>query len=185
MKKIGYLSGILLFLLCTVAMTDTNKKNLYTFEANTLEGKKFDFTSLKGKKVLIVNVASECGYTPQYKQLQELWEKYGPTGKFAILGFPCNQFGGQEPGTAKDIQLFCQKNYGVTFQMMEKIDVKGDKQHPLYKWLTHQSENGLEDSEVRWNFGKYLVNADGSLHGHVSHSESPLNETIINWIEAK
>ena len=185
MKKTGIFTGLLLLLMCSVAMTDKTEKTLYAFEANSLDGKKIDFSSLKGKKVLIVNVASECGYTPQYKDLQALWNKYGATGKFAILGFPCNQFGGQEPGSAAEIQQFCTANYGVTFQMMEKIDVKGEKQHPLYKWLTLKTENGKEDSEVKWNFAKYMIDENGNLHGHLAHGESPLSEKIIKWIEGK
>jgi glutathione peroxidase len=185
MKKAAYFSGILLFLLCSIAMTTTTDKNLYSFKANALDGKPFDFSSLKGKKVLIVNTASECGYTPQYKDLQALWEKYGSTGKFAILGFPCNQFGGQEPGTAVEIGQFCSQNYGVTFQMMEKIDVKGDNQHPLYKWLTQKAENGVEDSQVKWNFNKFMVDENGQLIRHLGSGESPMGETITKWLDGK
>lgn len=185
MRKIILPAIIFLTVISMSFQSGTPTKTLYDFKAKTLDGKDFDFSSLKGKKVLIVNTASECGYTPQYKELQELYDKYGKGGKFAILGFPCNQFGGQEPGTATEIKTFCTKNYGVTFQMMEKVDVKGDKQHPLYKWLTSKSENGVGDSEVKWNFGKYMINADGTLHGYAPSKELPNGELIVNWIEGK
>lgn len=160
-------------------------KTLYDFKAKTLDGTDFDFSTLKGKKVLIVNTASECGYTPQYKELQEVYAKYSKEGKFTILGFPCNQFGEQEPGTATEIKTFCTKNYGVTFQMMEKIDVKGEHQHPIYKWLTTKTENGVEDSEVKWNFNKYMIDENGKYAGHAASKELPNSERIINWIEGK
>lgn len=165
--------------------TSTPAKTLYDFKAKRIDGKDFDFSTLKGKKVMIVNTASECGYTPQYKELQELYAKYQPTGKFEIIGFPCNQFGEQEPGSNATIETFCTKNYGVTFQMMEKIDVKGDKQHPLYKWLTTKSENGVEDGEVRWNFYKFLINEKGEYVSHASSKELPNSERIVKWIEGK
>lgn len=166
-------------------MTDGTTKTIYDFKAKTLEGTDFDFSSLKGKKVIIVNVASECGYTPQYKELQELYDKYGKTGKLAILGFPCNQFGEQEPGDAAQIKDFCTKNYGVTFQMMEKIDVKGDKQHPLYAWLTQKALNGKEDTNVLWNFCKYLIDEKGNYVENYSFKVAPNDEKIVNWIEGK
>lgn len=169
-----------------VSMTSTEeKKNLYDFKAKTIDGTEYDFSQLKGKKVLIVNTASECGYTPQYEGLQALHEKYDSTGKFAIIGFPCNQFGGQEPGTSTEIKTFCTKTYGVTFQMMEKIDVKGENQHPLYKWLTNKSENGVEDSEVKWNFNKYAVDENGNYVKHYGSGVEPMSEEITNWIEGK
>lgn len=176
----------LLFLLviCMCSMTSDNPtKTLYEFQAKTLDGKDFDFTTLKGKKVLIVNVASECGYTYQYEGLQQLHEKYDSTGKLVIIGFPCNQFGKQEPGSSTEIQSFCQKNYGVTFQMMEKIDVKGKDQHPIYKWLTHKDENGVEDSEVKWNFNKYAIDENGKYVRHYGSGVEPMSDEIIKWIE--
>lgn len=163
---------------------DEPRKTLYDFHAKTIDGVEYDFSKLKGKKVLIVNTASECGLTPQYEGLQKLYEKYDSTG-FEIIGFPCNQFGGQEPGTATEIKTFCTKNYGVTFQMMEKIDVKGDNQHPLYKWLTNKSENGVEDAQVTWNFQKFMIDENGNYVGHVSPKEAPDCPTIVNWIEGK
>lgn len=177
-----------ILLLAVIAMsfqTDSTIKTLYDFKAKTLDGKDFDFSTLKGKKVLIVNTASECGFTPQYKELEEIYEKYSKTGKFTILGFPCNQFGGQEPGTNDTIRAFCTKNYGVTFQMMDKIDVKGENQHPIYKWLTTKAENGVEDGEVKWNFWKFMIDENGKYVGHAPSKELPNSEHIVNWIEGK
>lgn len=185
MRKIILPAIIFLTIISMSFQTSTPTKTLYDFKAKTLDGEDFDFSTLKGKKVLIVNTASECGFTPQYKELQELYDKYGKDGKFVILGFPCNQFGGQEPGTAAEIKTFCTKNYGVTFQMMEKVDVKGDKQHPLYKWLTTKSENGVEDGEVHWNFHKFLIDENGHYVGHAGSKELPNSEHIVNWIEGK
>jgi glutathione peroxidase len=185
-KKALYSALIPVMILLLFSMTSDNPaKTLHDFKAKTLDGKDFDFASLKGKKVLIVNVASECGYTPQYKGLQELYEKYDSTGKFTIIGFPCNQFGGQEPGSATDIQTFCTKNYGVTFPMMEKVDVKGDKQNSVYGWLTHKALNGVEDSEVTWNFNKYLIDENGKYVKHLSSKVEPMSEEITKWIEGK
>lgn len=168
-----------------MSMTETTTKTLYDFKAKTIEGADFDFSKLKGKKVLLVNVASECGLTPQYKQLQELYDTYGKDGKFMIIGFPANDFGSQEPGTNKEIQTFCTKNYGVTFQMMEKISVKGENIHPLFKWLTSKSENGLEDAPVQWNFQKFMIDENGRYIGHVAPQDSPLSDKILNWLAGK
>lgn len=175
------------FLIFT-AMTFQNEKGLktiYNFKAKSLDGIDFDFNSLKGKKVLIVNTASKCGYTSQYSELEALFQKYGKSGGLVILGFPCNQFGGQEPGNASEIQTFCTKNYGVTFQMMEKIDVKGNQQHPIYKWLTTKEENNKENSNVTWNFNKYLIDEKGQYICHLGSNDSPNCEKIINWLEGK
>lgn len=186
MKKVLTSIAISAVVLMMVSMTsDNSPKTLHDFKAKTLDGKDFDFASLKGKKVLIVNVASECGYTPQYKGLQELYEKYDSTGKFTIIGFPCNQFGGQEPGTAAEIQTFCTKNFGVTFPLMEKVDVKGDKQAPVYGWLTHKALNGVEDSEVKWNFNKYAIDENGKYVKHFGSGVDPMDEEITKWIEGK
>lgn len=183
MKKI-FFPILLLAVIFSIAMkTDTPLKTLYDFKAKTIDGKDFDFKTLKGKKVMIVNTASECGYTPQYADLQKLYEKYKTTGKFEIIGFPCNQFGEQEPGDNATINTFCTKNYGVTFQMMEKIDVKGDNQNAIYKWLTHKSENGVEDSEVKWNFNKYLIDETGHYVRHIASKESPDSDEINAWIK--
>ena len=130
--------------------------NIYDFKVNSLDGKEIDFSQYKGKTLLIVNTASKCGNTPQYADLQKLHEQYG--NKVIILGFPANNFGGQEPGTNKEIASFCKENYGVTFQMFEKISVKGDDQHPLYAWLKEKTGN-----EPTWNFCKYIVKPDGTV----------------------
>ena len=165
--------------------TDTPLKTLYDMKAKTLDGQDFDFSTLKGKKVLIVNTASECGFTPQYADLEKLYEKYSPSGKITILGFPCNQFGQQEPGPNDSIRSFCTKNYGVTFQMMDKIDVKGDNQCEVYKWLCNKDQNGVESSEVKWNFQKYMIDENGHYVGHVMSPDKPFCDKIVNWIEGK
>lgn len=162
----------------------TGMKTLHDFKATTIDGEVFDMAQLKGKKVMIVNVASKCGYTPQYKQLQELYENYKDKG-FVILGFPCNQFMGQEPGTEEEIKTFCEKNYGVTFPLFSKIDVKGKNQHPIYQWLTQKALNGVEDSEVSWNFNKYLIDENGKYVMHLKSGADPFDDKIINWLEGK
>jgi glutathione peroxidase len=159
-------------------------KNLHSFKVTDINGKTFDMASLKGKKVLIVNTASECGFTPQYAQLEELYKKYGGD-KFTIVGFPANNFGAQEPGTNAEIAQFCSKNYGVTFPMMSKISVAGKDKAPLYQWLTEKNNNGKEDAEVKWNFQKFMVDENGNWAGYVKPSESPISEKILNWIEGK
>jgi glutathione peroxidase len=137
---------------------------LYEFSADTLDGKKIDLKKYKGKAVLVVNTASECGLTPQYAGLEALHEKYQKRGLgLEVLGFPCNQFGGQEPGDALQIGAFCQKNYGVSFQMYGKIDVNGDGAHPLYKWLTQAAPGLLGSEAIKWNFTKFLIGPDGHV----------------------
>lgn len=165
----------------TISSFAQSKINLYNFKVTDINGKVFDFASLKGKKVLIVNTASKCGLTPQYKQLEEVYKKYGGD-KFVIIGFPANNFMAQEPGTDSEIKTFCEKNYGVTFQMMSKISVKGDDMHPLYKWLTQKAMNGVMDTEVEWNFQKYMIDENGNLVGMVSPRDKPDCDRIIKWI---
>lgn len=160
-----------IILLAAVTLSATS---LYDFKMNSLDGKLIDFSQYKGKTLLIVNTASECGYTPQYADLQKLNEQYG--SKVTILGFPANNFGGQEPGTSAQISSFCKKNYGVTFQMFEKISVKGDDQHPLYKWL--KEKTGEEPS---WNFCKYLVKPDGTVKFFPSKVK-PLDNEIVSQL---
>ncbi len=176
MKKI-------ILILSIVIMTGTamSQQSFYDFKVKDIDGKDFDLASLKGKKVLVVNTASKCGLTPQYEQLQELYEKYGGN-KFTIIGFPANNFANQEPGTNEEIEEFCQKNYGVAFTMMEKISVKGDDMHPLYQWLTQKSKNGVLDSEVTWNFQKYLIDEKGNLVQMVAPKVKPNDEQILSWI---
>lgn len=160
------------------------KGSIYTFKVKDLSGNEFDFASLKGKKILIVNTASECGLTPQYEQLQAIYEKYQDKN-FVIVGFPANNFGAQEPGTNEQIGAFCKKNYGVTFPMMEKISVKGSDMHEVYQFLTQKSKNGLEDSDVEWNFQKYLIDENGHLYDVISPRTLPNDSSITNWIEGK
>ena len=136
----------------------------------------------QGKKVLVVNTASQCGFTPQYKELEELNKTYSGTN-FVILGFPANNFAGQEPGTNKEIAEFCSRNYGVTFQMFEKISVKGNDMCELYKWLTKKELNGVADASIKWNFQKFLIDENGKWIATVSSLKSPQCEEIINWIK--
>lgn len=157
--------------------------DFYDFKVKTLEGDDFDFISLKGKKVMIVNTASKCGFTPQYKELQEVFENYQE--ELVILGFPANNFLNQEPGSASEIRNFCSVNYGVTFPMMEKISVKGDGMHPLYQWLTSKDKNKVMDSKVRWNFQKYLIDDNGRLVDVVYPKEKPSSKKIINWLSSE
>ncbi|MBK3516835.1 glutathione peroxidase [Carboxylicivirga marina] len=164
-------------------MSSFAQKSFYDFEVNTIEGKTYDLSQLKGKKVMIVNVASKCGLTPQYEQLQQIFEMYGGDN-FTIIGFPANNFMSQEPGTNDEIATFCQKNYGVTFQMMSKISVKGDDMHPLYHWLTTKTLNKHSDSSVKWNFQKYLINEKGELEKVISPKTKPNDEEVISWINS-
>ncbi|MGJ5640666.1 glutathione peroxidase [Formosa sp. S-31] len=159
------------------------KESIYQFKVTDLYGNPFDFASLKGKKIMVVNTASECGLTPQYENLQELYERY-KEDNFTIVGFPANNFGGQEPGSDQQIAEFCKANYGVSFPMMSKISVKGSDMHEVYKFLTEKSRNGLEDSEVQWNFQKYLLDENGYLVRVVSPRTLPTDESIISWIKS-
>lgn len=164
--------------------TPMTKETIYQFKVTDLEGNDFDFSTLKGKKILVVNTASKCGLTPQYEQLQAIYEKYKDKN-FVIIGFPANNFGAQEPGNNTEIATFCQKNYGVTFPMMSKISVKGNDMHAIYQFLTQKAKNGLQDSEVEWNFQKYLINENGELAKVLSPRVLPTDAEIINWIEGK
>ncbi|MFC3414406.1 glutathione peroxidase [Algoriphagus hitonicola] len=152
----------------------------YDFKLKDIDGKEVDFSQFKGKKVLLVNVASECGFTPQYEALQELHENYGD--KIAILAFPANNFGGQEPGSNEEIKEFCTSNFGVTFPVFEKISVKGFDKHPLYRWLSDEKENGWNNQEPSWNFCKYYVNENGELEKFFPSSVTPLDEAILSLI---
>lgn len=182
----------LLFLSCqnqaqTKQETATTKsevmapKDIYSFKVKDIDGKEFDFETLRGKKVMIVNTASKCGLTPQYKELQALYEQFKDSD-FVIVGFPSNDFMQQEPGSDQDIAVFCERNYGVTFPMMSKIAVKGKDMEPLYQFLTQKSQNGLEDNEVEWNFQKYLINKGGQLERVISPRVSPTDPQILDWI---
>ena len=168
----------------TTTTTPMAKETIYQFKVEDLSGDTFDFSTLKGKKILVVNTASECGLTPQYEQLQAIYEKYKDKN-FVIVGFPANNFGSQEPGTNAQIATFCQKNYGVSFPMMSKISVKGKDMHAVYQFLTQKAKNGLQDSDVEWNFQKYLINENGELAKVVSPRVLPTDAEITNWIEGK
>ena len=185
MKKILFLfcGAMILFSGQNYAQTKKNKNNksekvmekqtIYQFKVEDLSGNPFDFASLKGKKIMIVNTASKCGLTPQYKDKG-----------FVIVGFPANNFASQEPGTNEEIGAFCQQNYGVTFPMMDKISVKGDDMNEVYQFLTQKSKNGLQDSEVEWNFQKYLINEKGELVKVIHPKTLPTDPEIINWIKS-
>jgi len=178
--------NLILLILMISTLTARSQKNedptIYQFKVTNLEGEEFDFNTLKGKKVMIVNTASKCGLTPQYKKLQELYEKYGDKD-FVIVGFPANNFLFQEPGSDEEIATFCEKNYGVTFPMMSKISVKGKNMHPVYQFLTQESKNGVLSSSVSWNFQKYLINPDGRVVKVISPRTQPDDPTVISWIE--
>ncbi len=164
-------------------MTDKNQtKTIYSFKVKDIDGNEFDFASLKGKKIMIVNTASECGLTPQYEQLQSIYQEFKDKN-FIIVGFPANNFGAQEPGSNKEISAFCTKNYGVTFPMMEKISVKGDDMAAIYQYLTKKELNGLQDSQVEWNFQKYLIDENGKLVQVVGPRILPNDPDVKKWIK--
>ncbi len=156
-------------------ITDTTK-NIHGFKVEALDGSTIDFASFKGKKILIVNTASECGYTPQYKDLEKLYETY--KDKLVVIGFPANNFGGQEPGTNTEIKTFCSKNYGVSFPMAAKISVKGDDMAPIYQWLTQKEKNGVLNAEIKWNFNKFLLDENGRMMYKFESSVTPMSEEI-------
>ncbi len=156
------------------------KKSIHSLSIKSIDGKKINLSDFKGKKILFVNVASECGFTKQYADLQALHKKY--QDKLVIIGFPCNQFGGQEPGNAKEIQSFCQLNFGVEFLITEKINVKGNEQHPIYAWLTNKDLNGKKSSSVKWNFQKYLVDENGQFIDYYFSITKPMSTKITRNI---
>jgi glutathione peroxidase len=175
---------IVVILLFAGVMSFAQQTNFHSFKTKTIDGKVFDLASLKGKKVLVVNTASKCGLTPQYKDLQELYLKYGGD-KFVIIGFPANNFLSQEPGSNSEIKQFCTENYEVTFPMMQKISVKGDDIDPIYKWLTSKSMNGKMDAEVSWNFQKFMIDENGNFVDMASPRTKPSDEKIVKWITSK
>lgn len=150
--------------------------NIYDFDFKDINGVQFDWSTLRGKRLLIVNTASECGLTPQFEQLEELYQSFKDSN-FSIIGFPSNDFGAQDPGSNQEIQTFCQVNYGVSFPMMAKIKVKGEDQHPLYSWLTSH-----KDEEVSWNFQKFLIDENGDFVASISPQTLPIDQEIIDWI---
>lgn len=160
--------------------TKEPKTSIYDIKIDDISGNKINLTDFNGKKIMFVNVASECGFTSQYKDLQQLHEEY--KDKLVIIGLPCNQFGGQEPGTEEQIMSFCELNYGVEFLMTEKIDVKGKNQHPLYAWLTKKEINGAKDSSVKWNFQKYLVDENGRFVDYYLSMTKPMSSKITKHL---
>ena len=158
--------------------------SFYDLTAIDIDGREIKMSQYKGKKILVVNVASKCGNTPQYEPLEKLYQKYGPD-KFVVLGFPANNFRAQEPGTNEEIKEFCSAKYHVTFPMMSKISVKGADMDPIYKWLTSKAENGVMDAPVTWNFQKFLIDEKGKLVGMVEPDVDPDTDKIIKWIEGK
>ncbi|MFM1915780.1 MAG: Glutathione peroxidase BsaA [Bacteroidota bacterium] len=173
----------LFILIAMIAMMNSSdKETIYQFQVKDIQGNDFDFASLKGKKIMVVNTASKCGLTPQYEKLEALYEKYKDKN-FVIVGFPANDFMSQEPGSNEEIESFCKMNYGVSFPMMSKISVKGKDMHPVYHFLTEKDKNGLEDSKVEWNFQKYLIDENGHLEKVISPRIQPDDESITSWIE--
>ena len=184
MKSIVILTNIFSFFFSTVntnnpiSMQPTT--SIYDISIKSVTGEKIDLSKFKGKKILFVNTASECGFTKQYADLQKLHETY--KNKLVVIGVPCNQFGGQEPGTLSEIKSFCEVNYGVTFLMTEKVDVKGDKQHPLYKWLTQKELNKVKSSSVKWNFQKYLIDENGNFIDYYYSITKPMSTKITKQL---
>ena len=179
--RLTFLFASFLFVLTSLS---AQTKTFHQFSAKDIDGKEISMDQFKGKKILVVNVASKCGNTPQYEPLEKLYQKYGPD-KFVIVGFPANNFRAQEPGTNEEIKEFCSSKYHVTFPMMSKISVKGADMDPIYKWLTSKSENGVMDAPVTWNFQKFMIDEKGKLVGMVAPDVDPDTEKIINWIEQK
>ena len=168
------------FIAAIVALTLTGH-SIYDFKVNGLDGKPIDFSAYKGKKILIVNTASKCGNTPQYSDLEKLYEKY--KDKLVIIGFPANNFGGQEPGTNSEIKEFCSKNYNVTFPMAEKVSVVGDDIHPLFQYLTEEAKKiGAEEPVIKWNFTKFLVDENGKLVRVFKHKMQPTDPEILKYL---
>lgn len=179
MKKIISLCCLTFVLLISFSVV---AQNIYDYTVLDIDSNDFALSQLKGKKVMIVNVASECGLTPQYKHLEALYRKYKDSN-FVIIGFPTNDFMKQEPGTNKEIKEFCSNKYDITFPLMSKITVKGDEMEPLYQWLTQKQLNGFDDSKVKWNFQKYLISEDGRIEKVINPMVKPNNDKIIRWIE--
>ena len=185
MKNLLYVATAFLVMICAPNQTNAQVKNtIYQFKVKDIEGKEFDFAKLKGKKIIVVNTASKCGLTPQYTELQKLYDTYKNTKNLVIVGFPANNFAEQEPGTNAEIATFCQRNYGVTFPMMEKVSVKGKDMSPIYQFLTQEMKNGVHDSDVEWNFHKYLIDETGHLVKEVSPKTLPSDPEIVNWINS-
>lgn len=184
MKNIFFVlvSAILLSFIVPFSGTNFIKPaSIYKFKVDGLEGGTIDFSKFKGKKILVVNTASKCGYTPQYETLEKLYSEY--SDKLVIVGFPANNFGGQEPGSNEEIKEFCTKNYGVTFPMAAKVSVKGDDIAPVFRWLTTKSENGVMDADIKWNFTKFLLDENGILLAKFDSKVTPLSDDIVAYLK--
>jgi glutathione peroxidase len=175
-----YILSIAAFIMLN-AFSFPGVNSIHSFKVKSIEGKTIDFSSFKGKKILVVNTASKCGYTPQYDALQKVYNEY--KDKLVIVGFPANNFGGQEPGSDSEIQDFCKANYGVSFPMASKISVKGSDMAPIYKWLTSKTENGVLDAEVGWNFGKFLLDENGKLLQYFPSKVKPDSDEILKFVK--
>jgi glutathione peroxidase len=170
-----------IFLVMLTSIVSAQSQSIYSYKVKDINGGDFDFAALKGKKILIVNTASKCGFTPQYADLEKLYNEYKDKN-LVIIGFPANNFMKQEPGTDEEIMTFCSVNYGVTFPMMSKISVKGSDMAPIYEWLTKKELNGVKDSDVSWNFQKYLIDENGKLVEVLPSKEKPYSEKILSWL---
>tara|TARA_B100001059_G_scaffold50412_1_gene43533 strand:+ start:1935 stop:2462 length:528 start_codon:yes stop_codon:yes gene_type:complete len=171
----------LTFLITLLMASSSFSQSIHDISISSIDGKEISMSDFKDKYILIVNVASYCGYTSQYSDLQKLSQEY--TDKLVVLGVPCNQFGGQEPGKASEIKTFCESKFNITFPLTEKVDVKGNAQHPLYTWLTNKSKNGLDDFNVSWNFNKFLIGPNGKLMAYFKSGVSPLDNEITTKIQ--
>jgi glutathione peroxidase len=171
----------LLSILLMATVLTTNAQSIHSFTVKSIDGENINLASFKGKKILIVNTASACGYTPQYEGLEKVYEQY--KDKLVIIGFPCNQFGGQEAGTNEEIVAFCKKNYGVSFPLADKIDVKGSNAAPIYQWLTQKSKNGVLDASISWNFNKFLIDENGKMMAYFPSNVKPDSESILSYLK--
>lgn len=181
MKPLKYLLLFMFSFFGLFSSSAQQAKSIHTFKVKALDGKTIDFSKFKGKKILIVNTASECGFTPQYEGLEKLYETY--KDKLVIVGFPANNFGGQEPGTNEEIGAFCKKNYGVTFPMAAKVSVKGDDIAPIFKFLTDKKENGVKNTIILWNFTKFLLNEKGELIDTFISTTKPMSDSITKYLK--
>lgn len=169
-----------LLVACLSAFTLPKSGSIHQFKVKSIDGSTIDFSTFKGKKILVVNTASKCGYTPQYEALQKVYDQY--KGKLVIVGFPANNFGGQEPGSDTEISEFCKARFGVTFPLASKVSVKGDDMAPIYQWLTQKSQNGVLDTQIGWNFGKFLLDENGQLLAYYPSKVTPDSEEIVKHL---
>lgn len=172
---------LFLSIILMTAITTINAQSIHGFTVKGIDGKDIKMSSFKGKKILVVNTASKCGYTPQYEALEKVYEQY--KDKLVIIGFPCNQFGGQEPGSNEEIVAFCKKNYGVTFPLADKIDVKGENTAAIYQWLTQKSKNGVVDATISWNFNKFLLDENGKMIAYYPSNVKPDSQDILSHLK--